>query len=149
MRNRQSSADVDALVAQLDAIGDAAAVARAHAFGVRTWFSWRHPGSGNGAAAKRTLVHVAAALGLVRALSRLIEIGGIDVINSQSSDDGATPMHAACVARPDALEDVLEVLIAHAADRDLRDCLGRRPLDILMAQVSFACLCLLLAACCC
>lgn len=58
-------------------------------------------------------------------------------------------MHAACVARPDALEDVLEVLIAHAADRDLRDCLGRRPLDILMAQVSFACLCLLLAACCC
>jgi len=98
--------------------------------GVNTWFQYRAPGAG--AAARRTLLHVAAAHSSVPALQRLLALGADP---NATGDDGATPLHCACHARGDTMSEVLTVLLEAGADKELRDSLGRRPVDLLFAQV--------------
>jgi hypothetical protein len=59
---------------------------------------------------------------------------GADV-NAASADDSATPMHMACFGRGEALADVLRLLLDAGGDKELRDALGRRPVDLLLSQV--------------
>jgi hypothetical protein len=123
--------DVDALVAQLGGEAPLAPAAAASARElVRSWFQWKAPGAS--AAARRTLLHVAAHYGSPGAVRALLELGADP---NGAGDDGATPMHCACHARADGLAEVLELLLARGADRELRDSLGRRPVDLLLAQV--------------
>ena len=129
MRAPRSAVDVNALVESLAAADPPKEAAIS--FGVRTWFSWRAPGAG--AAAKRQLLHLAASKTSPRALQLLLDLGADP---NAAGDDGATPMHCACHAGGDALSEVLELLLRAGANRELRDSLGRRPVDILLAQVS-------------
>jgi hypothetical protein len=128
---KQPPLDVDALVAELGEGGAPSAEALASASQlIATWFQWRAPGAG--AAARRTLLHVAAAHGSLPALKSLLALGADP---NATGDDGATPLHCACHARGDSLSEVLAVLLQAGADKEQRDSLGRRPLDLLLAQV--------------
>jgi hypothetical protein len=130
MKGKTPPLDVGSLVHQLgDAAPGPAAVASAREL-VRSWFQWKAPGTS--AAAKRTLLHVAAHYGSPGALRTLLDLGADP---NAAGEDGATPMHCACHARGDGLAEVLEVLLSRGADRELRDSLGRRPIDLLLAQV--------------
>ncbi|GBF98430.1 hypothetical protein Rsub_10495 [Raphidocelis subcapitata] len=125
----KSPLDAEALVAQLEEVPPPpAAIASARDL-LRSFFQWRSPGAGS--AARRTLLHVAAHYGLARALRVLLDLGADP---NAAGDDGSTPMHVACHARGDALAEVLEALLARGADKELRDALGRRPVDLLLSQ---------------
>ena len=126
--------DVEALVSSLES-GDPCAYATA-ASNVRTFVSWKAPDSSS--AAKRTLLHIAAAKGSSAAVAALLQLGA-DA--NAVGDDGATPMHCACqgLAPPDGLSEVISILLASGAQKEARDQLGRRPLDLLLAHVRGAC----------
>ena len=127
--SKGGSVDHGRVVADLEQ-GCPVALEAASSFGARTWFSWRAPGAGS--AAKRQLLHLAAAKGLPRAASELLRLGADP---SAAGDDGATPMHCACHGGGEALAAVLQILLGAGATRETRDVLGRRPVDILLAQV--------------
>jgi hypothetical protein len=125
-----SSLDASAVVQAFSA-GSAqlSAVLRAN---VSAWVHWRAPGSSS-AAARRSLLHVAAFHGAVEAARFLIRAGADP--NAVSPDDKATPLHSVCGGRPESLSEVLAVLLEAGADRELRDSLGRKPVDLLLSQV--------------
>lgn len=99
---------------------------------VSTWIHWRAPGSSS-SAAKRTLLHVAAWHGAIDAVRFLLRHGADP--NAISPDDKAGVLHCACHGRPESMSEVLEACLEAGADREARDSLGRRPVDLLLAQV--------------
>lgn len=127
--------DIDALVRGLAAGSPQEALAH----GLRTWLQWRAPGSNSSSSARRTLLMVAAFQGDLAAVQASLEHGADP--NAQSPDDGATGMHLAChacaVGTQENLSEMLELLLRHGGNKELRDSLGRRPVDILMAQASW------------
>ena len=114
--------DVEALVVELSEHAPSPAALASGSQFCSSWFQYRAPGAG--AAARRTLLHVAAAHSSVPALQRLLALGADP---NATGDDGATPLHCACHARGDTMSEVLTVLLEAGADKELRDSLGRRP----------------------
>lgn len=121
----------------LSSPGGVCALLEAVGGNVNNWFPYRFPGASS-TTSRRTLLHVCAwsaslGEGGLSALQECLRLGAD--VNAQSPDDGSTALHIAAHAKGEFLTEALRVLIEHGADKELRDNLGRRPVDILMAQV--------------
>lgn len=83
----------------------------------------------------RTLLMLAASYGAPQCAAHLLACGANP--NLPAPDDGATALHLACLSAagnsPQAAH-VIALLLAHGADREMRDTAGRTPADLLASR---------------
>ena len=93
-------------------------------------------GAGAGPAEAVTLAIEAATSGATERLALLLKLHP-EAVNGCDAD-GVTPLHAAAAAATPATFAIVQLLLAHGADRHRRDALGRTPLALLRAAMGRA-----------